>query len=264
VTRDAFAAVVDASVEHRFRDESPDAAAVEAFAGSLHAEDLGLACACRAGHEGAWEHFIRELRPGLYAAARSMVGNERARELVEPLFADLFGLNEREGERRSLLAYYHGRSRLGTWLRTVLAQRHVDALRASTRTVALGETDDEPGEPLVRASTGPADADRTRFVELAQDALDTTIAGLDAADRLRLRLYYGQGVRLAKIGVMVGEHEATVSRKLDRARRQIRDGVRGFLAARGLDDTAIEECLAAAAAAPELDADSLLGADEQS
>jgi RNA polymerase sigma-70 factor, ECF subfamily len=265
VTRDAFAAVVDASVEHRFGGESADAAAVEAFVGSLHAADLGLACACRAGHEGAWEHFIRELRPALYAAARTIVGHERARELVEPLFAELFGLSERDGERRSLLAYYHGRSRLSTWLRTVLAQRHVDALRASTRTVPLTEHDDPvPAEPYVRASTGPLDPDRPRFVALAQDALDASIAALDAEDRLRLRLYYGQGVRLARIGAMLGEHEATASRKLERARRQIRDAVRRFLAARGLDDAAIEECLAAAAAAPELDTGSLLGADEQS
>jgi RNA polymerase sigma-70 factor, ECF subfamily len=264
VTRDAFAGAVDASVEHRFRGESPDRAAVEAFAATLHVADLGLAVACRAGHEAAWEHFMRELRPPMYAAARATAGEERARDLVEPLFADLFGLSERDGERRSLLVYYHGRSRLSTWLRTVLAQRHVDAIRAAAKVVPLDESADEPaaGGVVIQSSAAPPDPDRTRFVRLAQEALDASIAALDAQDRLRLRLYYGQGVRLARIGVILGEHEATASRKLDRARREIRDGVRQVLAARGLGDVAIDECLAAAAAAPELDAGSLLGADE--
>ena len=264
VTRDAFAGAVGASVEHRFRGESPDAATVDAFLATLHAADLGLACACRAGHEAAWEHFMRELRPPMYAAARAMVGDEQARELVEPLFAELFGLTERDGERRSLLVYYHGRSRLSTWLRTVLAQRHVDAARARAKVVPLADEADEGGPPgaLVRASAAPPDPDRTRFVSLAQEALDASVAALDAEDRLRLRLYYGQGVRLARIGAMLGEHEATASRKLDRARRQIRESVRHFLSARGLDEVAVDECLAHAAAAPELDAGSLLGVDE--
>ena len=167
------------------------------------------------------------MRPGLYAAARTIVGDERARELVEPLFADLFGLTTRDGERRSLLAYYHGRSRLTTWLRTVMAQRHVDAIRASARTVPLTETEDGPdaGEAAgMRTPVAPPDPDRTRFVTLAQAALDASMAALDAQDRLRLRLYYGQGLRLARIGAMLGEHEATVSRKLDRARRQWIEG----------------------------------------
>ena len=264
VTPDVFAAAVEASLEHRFRGESPDATAIETFASTLHAADLGLACACRAGHEAAWEHFIRELRPPMYAAARTMVGEARAPELVEPLFADLFGLSQRDGERRSLLAYYHGRSRLSTWLRTVLAQRHVDAIRASAKTVPLEDGADDPAAGVLSLRTAAAqpDPDRARFVRLAQEALDASIALLDGQDRLRLRLYYGQGVRLAKIGAMLGEHEATASRKLDRARRQIHDGVRRYLSARGLGDAAIDECLAQAASAPELGTGSLLGADE--
>jgi len=264
VSRVAFAGAVDASVEHRFRGESPDRAAVEGFAATLHVADLGLAVACRAGHEAAWEYFMRELRPAMYAAARATAGEERARELVEPLFADLFGLTERDGERRSLLSYYHGRSRLSTWLRTVLAQRHVDALRASAKVVPLEDSTDEAAASgvVIQSAAAPPDPDRTRFVRLAQEALDASIAALDPQDRLRLRLYYGQGVRLARIGVILGEHEATASRKLDRARRQIRDGVRRYLSARGLGEAAIDECVARAAAAPELDTGSLLGADE--
>ena len=42
------------------------------------------------------------------------------RELADSLYADLFGLDTRDGERRSLFRYYHGRAKLTTWLRSVL------------------------------------------------------------------------------------------------------------------------------------------------
>ena len=59
-------------------------------------------------------------------------GEARARELADSLYAELYGLNGAGGARgRALLDYFHGRSKLATWLRTVLAQRHVDALRAA-------------------------------------------------------------------------------------------------------------------------------------
>jgi IS30 family transposase len=46
---------------------------------------------------------------------------------------------------------------------------------------------------------------------------------------LRLAYYYVEGATLAEIGRLVGEHEATVSRKLERTRREIRKRVEGAL-----------------------------------
>ena len=99
---------------------------------SLHADDLALACACIDGHDGAWEHFIRELRPQLYHAARTIAGDD-GRELADSLYGELFGLPGKDGNRRSLLVHYHGRSRLITWLRSVLVQRHIDRVRVTRR-----------------------------------------------------------------------------------------------------------------------------------
>src|SRR5207253_5062752 len=62
---------------------------VEAYLDALHAEDLALALACKAGNSRAWEHFISSLRPPLYAAARAIAGDEmRGRELADSLWAD--------------------------------------------------------------------------------------------------------------------------------------------------------------------------------
>ena len=107
---------------------------------SLHLEDLALACACAAGHEGAWDHFVREYRPVLYRAADALAPGGRLREVADAIYGELFGLQERDGERRSLFRYFHGRSSLATWLRAVLAQRQVDRVRSERRLTPLERT----------------------------------------------------------------------------------------------------------------------------
>lgn len=187
-----------------------------------HREDVALARACEEGSAEAWERFVREYRPILYAAARALARDEvRAREIADSLWADLYGLAEREGKRRSLLAYFHGRSSLATWLRAVVAQRHVDALRAGRRTVPLDDDRrDEPVDP--RPALDGLDPDRARYVKLLNDVLLAVVAALAPRDRLRLSCYYVQDMTLAEIGRMLGEHESTVSRKLERTRRSLR------------------------------------------
>ncbi len=56
-------------------------------------------------------------------------------------------------------------------------------------------------------------------------ALKGALAGLDPKDRLRLSLYYTQDMTLAAIGRVLGESEATASRKLERTRRELRAAV---------------------------------------
>jgi RNA polymerase sigma-70 factor (ECF subfamily) len=224
------------------------------LAGTLHLEDLALAAGCLAGDDAAWEHVVRELRPALYQAARTIAGDD-GRELADSLFADLYGLTGTDGSRRSLLAYYHGRSRLTTWLRSVLVQRRIDHVRAGRRLRPLEDAGIEPAAPAEQAA---ADPDRDRLVRMTQEALDAAIDALAPADRLRLRLYYGQGCTLRDIGRLTGEHEATVSRKLEKTRRAIRAAVESSLAARGLGPERVRLCFEYAGAAPEMQLDRLL------
>ena len=55
-----------------------------------------------------------------------------------------------------------------------------------------------------------------------QAALTVALGGLDPRDRLRLAYYYADDRTLAEIGRLLGEHEATVSRKLERTRGDVR------------------------------------------
>lgn len=244
-----FADALDASVQSaRGRNPSlADRAAEDKYLGTLHLEDLALACACAAGHEPAWDHFIREVRPILYRAADALDASGGARELADSIYADLYGIEERDGKRKSLFRYFHGRSALTTWLRAVLAQRYVDAIRAQRRFDEMPE--EEPQDP--RPSSEPPNPDRVRFLELFHRALVAVVAALAPRDRLRLALYYGEDLTLAEIGRITGEHEATVSRHLAKTRRGIRVSVADRLRSdEGLDEAQVEECFTAAVEDP--------------
>ena len=216
-------------------EPAPDA--VDAFVAGLHAEDLALACACADGHGGAWDHFVLTYRPELYRAARAMAGESDARELADSLYAELYGLASADGHRRSLLSYYHGRSRLGTWLRSVLAQRHVDGLRARRRLSSLDDPDAGPPEPVAPVAVEPDLAERLR---VAAACVSTALAALDGPSRLRLAYYYVHGLTLAQAGQLFGEHEATASRKLEKARVALRTLIESSLAARGVRASDVE------------------------
>jgi RNA polymerase sigma factor (sigma-70 family) len=183
-----------------------------------HLEDLELARQCAAGDEDAWERFILEFRPVLYRAADALDPSGRAREVADSLYADLYGLKEQDGTRRSLFGYYHGRSSLATWLRAVLSQRYVDHLRAQRRTEPLPDDAIAPDVPA-------PDPDRHRYRALVGQALFDAVARLAARARLRLACYYGQELTLAETGRVLHEHEATASRQLTRTRRAIREDV---------------------------------------
>ena len=230
-----FAEALDRSVAHRFAASPPSGAELRAYLESLHLQDLALACACARGEGRAWDHFVLEFRPVLYRAAGAL--GDDARESADALYADLYGLEEREGTRRSLFRYYHGRSTLAAWLRAVLAQRLVDRARTQKRLVPLPES--EPAQPT---TASPPDPDRPRFLAATVAALQAALNGLAARDRLRLALYYAKGLTLAQAGRMLGESEATASRKLDRTRRDVRREVERQLAARHLTPGQVARC----------------------
>jgi len=222
VSADTFDGAIRRSVASRFRGLRPSSAEVAEYLDALHTPDLALACACANGHPGAWEHFVREYRPILLRVAGRNAPPDAARDVADSLYAELYGLEERDGVRRSLFDYYHGRSPLGSWLRAVVAQRIVDRARAARRFDPLPEPG-EAGEP-VSAGDSP-DPDRGRLLPAVRAALKSALASLDPKDRLRLSLYYTQDMTLAAIGRVLGESEATASRKLERTRRELRDAI---------------------------------------
>jgi RNA polymerase sigma-70 factor (ECF subfamily) len=255
LSRNRFAEALRRSTEKRYRGGRAGAGEVEAYLKSLHLEDLALACACAEGVETAWEFFVAQFRQDLRTAARAILrtsgagDDARAEELADSLYAELYGVTPTGGGRRkSRFDYFHGRSKLSTWLRAVLAQRHVDLLRTRWRTVSLETEEDEAPREITagaaswrgssktyarksphpfaqRADSLPADPDRKKYLARLDAALSAAIAGLAARERMLLACYYVDHLTLAEIGRTMGEHESTVSRQLDRTRRALREDV---------------------------------------
>jgi RNA polymerase sigma-70 factor (ECF subfamily) len=242
VSKDRFAEALETSAQRAFASREKSPRQLEQYLIALHLEDLALACACADGDEEAWDHFMMEQRPLLYRAADALEPGGRARDLADSLYAELYGLRERAGERQSLFRYFHGRSSLTTWLRAVLAQRHVDRLRTNRRLEGLP---DEESPEAVPASPQTIDPDRERYLRLMYQALKRAIANLIPRDRLRLACYYAQQLTLAETARLLGEHEATSSRQLGRTRRAIRDDVeRELKEEQRLAEAEIAQCFA--------------------
>ncbi len=236
LTAEQFQITLERSVGRRFSyagsKSSPDSLAVEKYLDTLHAADLVLACACSAGNDAAWEYFVATYRSQLHRGACAIAGESGGRELADSLFGELFGLRESEGLRRSLFDYFHGRSKLGTWLHAILAQRHVDEFRRTRKMDSLDDPEDDDGSGIAQklpAKSGSPDPEREPYLAMMQAAVEQALKALEPRDRLRLAYYYVEELTLLEVGKLLGEHEATASRKIERARQDVRRSVEAAL-----------------------------------
>ena len=276
LTLERFSLSLERSATKRFAGESAARQKIEDYLAGLHVEDLALAAACAAGCESAWEHFFASYRQYLYSAAAAITrrssSDPYAREFADSLYATLYGRETTIG-RVSLFNHFHGRSKLSTWLRSVLAQRYIDVLRQEKRLEGL--QDDEGFEKILPAEQKvdwePADPNRSRYLHLLADALKQAISSLNLLDRTRLISYYLKDLTLAEIGKAMNEHEATVSRKLERVRQELKEKViailksgrateNGQASQPGLDDAQIRLCFEYATQAWPFDFSHLLDA----
>src|SRR6266568_2205887 len=275
IPRERFAAALERSVRKAFTPGTVTPEKLQNYLCALHLEDLALAVACAEGGEAPWEHFFAAYRAYLRAAAAAILrrpaASAEACDLADSLFSELYGLAGGKGAERSLFRYFHGRSSLKTWLRAVLAQRHIDSIRAGRRFEELGEaeTTDGPMKAPLGQQILPADPHRERYVALFGRALQAALARLEPPEKERLRLYYAEEKTLAEIGRVLGEHESSVSRHLERVRRDLRRDVedilrRGFVAANGsmadpgLSEAEIALCFEYSAEDTPIDLDKLL------
>jgi len=273
----SFHATLTRSAAKRFGETAPNAERIQEYFATLHAQDLVLACACAEGSESAWNEFVAEYRNYLRAAAAAILrrpaADPAAIELADSLFADLYGLSGGKPGGRSLFRYFHGRSSLKTWLRAVLSQRHIDALRAGKKFESLdaGEEDGETRRlPELAKIELPSDPYRELYLHKFREALRLALAELEPRDRSRLHLYYAEDRTLAEIGKQLGEHESSVSRNLERIRKELRATVEGLLragkvadggpATPGMDDAQIALCIQYAGEHSAIDLDKLFEA----
>ena len=206
---------------------------------SLKVEELALARACARGDERAWETFLLRYREKLYDIARGIAHEDSsARELADSLYADLYGTTVRDGVRTSKLASYTGRGSLEGWLRTVLAQEYVNRYRRQKKLVSLDEESEE-GVQFAAADPPPGVSPDARL----ESATDDALAALPAEDRFVLASYYLDQRTLAEIARLMGVHESTISRRIDKLAKLLRKQIVGGLLRRGMSRRQAEEAL---------------------
>jgi RNA polymerase sigma-70 factor (ECF subfamily) len=239
LTVEEFAAVLAAvGAKHQF-GQAPgtvaDAAQRAGFWRGLRLAELALAQGCALGRDAAWERFLAQFRGPLTQAAIGITGSATAgHDLADSLYSELFGLTERDGVRRSPLGSYSGRGSLMGWLRTTLAQRHVDHHRKTYRETPLPEV--EPAAPVAAAPI--------EVTELSR-AVERTLVGLGAEERFLLAAYFLDQRTLKEIGLLLRVHEATISRRLARLTSDVRKQLLRQLQSGGMSRRAAEEALGA-------------------
>jgi RNA polymerase sigma-70 factor len=227
VSRSTFTTALSKSFDRRFAAAANTVTRADAenFLNSLHAADLALAIGCREGDADAWRHLVSTYRAPVDAFARAVLGNSsRASEIADSLWADLYGLRGSNGDRRSPLDHYGGRSSLMSWLRVVVTRLEADQWRATRRMEPLDETRDGSSGAIDNGSASP-DPDRARLIAALERSLGDAVNALSPDDRLRLSYYYVQDLTLAQTAALLGEHESSASRNLSRARTAIRECV---------------------------------------
>jgi RNA polymerase sigma-70 factor, ECF subfamily len=228
----------------------------EGFLSRLHSSELCLAIACEKGDEEAWRDFESLHRSSMQGAARALTRNDvEAEELTLSLMGDLYGIRVEDDRRLSKLAHYSGRGSLGGWLRAVIYQAFVDRKRETSRFEQVDELDEL--DRLANRSSGmrqtvrPDDLEglKDERLQLATESSMTQAFGaLETRLRLLLQYYYFDDLTLREIGGLMGVHEATISRWLQRAQHQVRRKTEEILQQKhGMRRGEIAECLQLAA-----------------
>src|SRR5689334_20401278 len=234
---------ITAAVEKYLLKDNPKTPHTEIskFIDEMQADDLCLIIACERGDENAWSDLVERFTATVRSAARSASTTEDAAEdLAQSIWAELYGLRTRkDGSPASKLAYYSGRGSLAGWLRAVVAQLAVDVFRKQSRLVQTEEDTDldrlahdaNSDRPAVLAGIPtPEESMSNRFAQAdMQQAFNCAIQELAAEDRLLVKLYYFDNLRLREAGAVLGVHEATASRRLTRIQTDLRKRVTKIL-----------------------------------
>jgi RNA polymerase sigma-70 factor (ECF subfamily) len=236
---------VSATLEKYLLKDLPNAsnAQINEFIDALNADDLCLIIACENGDETAWSDLVKNFDLTVKQAARKISSNtEDSEDLASSIWAELYGLKEKDGKAKGKLSYYSGRGSLAGWLRAVVSQLAIDQFRKQSKFVQIEEarefenlanesSEKDENNTLVAHGESPEEIlSRKESQRDVANAFREAIQDLETEDRLIIKLYYFDELKLKDIGNMLGFHEATASRKLVRVQQELRKSAEKKLA----------------------------------
>lgn len=277
LTADDLLPRIGSTLEKYLLRDAPNATTsdIKEFIEVLRGDDLCLIAACERGDDEAWGDLVLSFGQVVKSTARNFCSNaEDVDDLANSIWAELHGLKMREdGKPSGKIAYYSGRGSLAGWLRAVVHQLAIDQHRKLSRFVQIEE--DRDFDNL--ASESAENSDNAAFMTASEspeevfsgkeamadvsEALRDTIADMETEDRLIIKLYYFDSLRLKEIGQMLGFHEATASRRLMKVQADLRKGVEKRLQAdKGWQHEEVKNYLAETAAKLGIDLEKMFAA----
>jgi RNA polymerase sigma factor (sigma-70 family) len=192
-------------------------------------DDLRIAQAALSGDPAAVNSVLAEL-PYTLAVLLSKCtdsdSEEKAREIIEDLPADLMAGVERDGKTVKLLEMYQGRASLRSWITVVALSRLKSWWRGPG--YRRRERGIEPNQDQLMSSDdrgNPPDGeayDDTDVLALLADAVTDSLRSLVPRESVCLRLVYLHNVEQQRLARMFGCHAATISRDLDQTKASIK------------------------------------------
>jgi RNA polymerase sigma-70 factor len=284
VTRADFGAAVTGAVEKYVvgfgsPDRPQSAREIRNFINELQHLDLYLANACARGNESAWWEFDRRYRSFIERLARHLLATRAdADEVIDHIYAELFGTRVVDGVRQSKFRTYTGRGTLQGWLRAVVSHAVIDFYRRRQDEVSLDKLEEDGQDTTLRQSRTSqphrteesmvAHVTRERYRAVTVTALDRALATLDDHEKLLLLYYHVEGLKLREIARIVEQpmspirrwfqrrtrdgksgrvHESTVMRWLEKAYQKVSERFHAELGTEhGLKPAEIEICLSIA------------------
>jgi RNA polymerase sigma-70 factor (ECF subfamily) len=247
----------EAFVTHLARWLPADRSPREGLA-SLSVDELYLTCAAAEGRPAAValieaRYFGKARKALARNAGTASIADEALQRVREALFVGTPRRPPKIGE-------YSGRGDLARWIRTTAMRTAMDLL-SPTREIAVSDEAiarfpllrDDPAIEMMKREYGAS----------FKQALSEALAELPQQARDELRLYYFEGLGVEQIGAMYGIAASTVSRRLDKARRLLREKTRAALAQHlRVDDGELDSILRMIATRLELSRSAIRGPDK--
>ena len=209
-----------------------------AFLVTLRVEELALARACAAGNNSAWEIFLTRYREKLYQSALRIAAKIPLHASLPTVYTPTCTARDTRRRTRFEAGVVHG-----TRIARGLAAHGVGA--GICKPLSANQAAGKPGRrerrrerirgARARAGSAPIHAWNRRPT--------TALASLSGEDRMVLAAYYLDGRTLAEIARMLGVHESTISRKVDKLAKSLRKKILAGMIQQGMSRRQAEEAL---------------------
>ena len=175
--------------------------------------DMQLALLALDGRNGAFDELVRRHAGDAFRFSMRLTGNRTdAEDLAQEGFVRAFrGLSD-----------YRGESAFRSWLFTILANCHRDAIRARLR--RAGRT-----ARLAREDSTPAEGIEAIDAAELRDAVDRRVEALPDRQRQVLTLHLGGNLDYSQIAEALGISRDDVKVNLSLARKRLREDLKEYL-----------------------------------